>query len=250
MALPEDLHGEGNRGQVEEAPGASRIGVVKATIRLLTFRITAEELAALDGRHLAFGAVCTWIVGMGRFWDDPNAVPYLRAGLGSLGYILGLTLVLRFSLDPLNPKPGSLRRLLTFVALTSPPGILYAIPVELWTSPEAARSLNLAFLLAVASWRLGLALVLLPRLTGLGWAQVMSAVMLPICAAIVILSVTNCLDQVFEFMGGFRKLSPEELARNRLWSGIGWSSCTAGLFFAILYVSCLMRRVGTDRQSS
>jgi hypothetical protein len=39
--------------------------VINTTIRLLAFRASREELAALGYKHLALGLLCTWIVGMG-----------------------------------------------------------------------------------------------------------------------------------------------------------------------------------------
>jgi hypothetical protein len=47
--------------------------VIATAIRLLTFRLTEEEFSELSRWHLLFGIVCTWIVGMGRWWDDPHA---------------------------------------------------------------------------------------------------------------------------------------------------------------------------------
>jgi len=216
-------------------PQPLRLGVWKAAFRLLTFRITAEELDRLGPRHLALGLAFTWIVGIGRSWDDPTAATIQRLGLPSLGYIVGLTLVLAITLAPLQPKKGSLDRLIVFVALTAPPGILYAIPVEIWVGAETAASLNIAALAVVAAWRLALALVLLPRLTGVGWFPVMTAVMVPICAAVLTLSITKQLDNAMEFMGGIRALSPEEIAADRFWTGIGTFSLIVGVGFLLLY---------------
>ena len=49
--------------------------VLKTALRFLTFRASRDELLAPDRRHLAFGLACTWVVGMGRYWDDPGAHP-------------------------------------------------------------------------------------------------------------------------------------------------------------------------------
>lgn len=44
--------------------------VFLTVVRLLSFRATTEELLGLGSRHLAFGLLCTWIVGIGRYWDN------------------------------------------------------------------------------------------------------------------------------------------------------------------------------------
>ena len=68
--------------------------LLASVVRLLTFRITREELARLDGRHLASGLVCTWLVGMGRYWDDPGARWFQHLGIGSVLYVFALSAVL------------------------------------------------------------------------------------------------------------------------------------------------------------
>jgi hypothetical protein len=60
--------------------------VLRTALRLLCFRISREELLGLDRRHLTFGLVCTWLVGMGRYWDDPGARMVQHLGLGSVIY--------------------------------------------------------------------------------------------------------------------------------------------------------------------
>ncbi|MGH9867239.1 MAG: hypothetical protein ACREAA_03620 [Candidatus Polarisedimenticolia bacterium] len=42
---------------------------------------------------------------------------------------------------------------LTLVALTSPPALLYAIPVRAWFELAAAQQIRLWFLAVVAAWR-------------------------------------------------------------------------------------------------
>lgn len=41
-------------------------------LRLLSFRATAADHEQLGRRALAAGLVATWLVGMGRYWDDPG----------------------------------------------------------------------------------------------------------------------------------------------------------------------------------
>jgi hypothetical protein len=54
--------------------------IFRTVARLLTFRLTQKEFLELGGMHLVFGLVCAWLVGMGRYWDDPGAQPWSRLG--------------------------------------------------------------------------------------------------------------------------------------------------------------------------
>ena len=49
------------------------MNILLSAARLLTFRSSEEELHRLNYRHLGFGLICTWLVGMGRWWEDPKA---------------------------------------------------------------------------------------------------------------------------------------------------------------------------------
>ena len=97
--------------------------------RLLTFRVSSEELASLDNRHLAWGLFMTWVVGMGRWWDDPGAHLLQHLGLGSVVYVFILALLLWLIPLPLKPSNWSYKGVLTLITLTSPPAMLCAIPV-------------------------------------------------------------------------------------------------------------------------
>ncbi|HWN11147.1 MAG TPA: hypothetical protein VNO50_18050 [Pyrinomonadaceae bacterium] len=83
-------------------------------IRLLTFRLTREEFLHFNYRHLAFGIACTWLVGIGRWWDDPGAHLLQHLGIGSIVYIFLLALLLWLIVWPL--KPQNLHRLIGMVA--------------------------------------------------------------------------------------------------------------------------------------
>lgn len=157
-----------------------------------------------DGRYLAFGLICTWVVGMGRWWDDPDANILQHLGLGSLIYVFVLALVLLLVALPLNPHNVTYRHVLTFVALTSPPAILYAIPVERFTELSTARSLNVWFLAIVAIWRLALLFFYLHRFARLNLLEKLVTVLLPITGIIVALTFLNLERAVFDVMGGLR----------------------------------------------
>lgn len=186
-------------------PPASWIAVFTTTIRLLTFRATREELVNFTGRHLAFGLLCTWIVGIGRYWDNPRVGLLQHLGIGSVVYVFALSLFLWLIAWPLRPKDWSYFRVLVLVSLVSPPAVLYALPVEKFFSLETANSLNVWFLAIVAIWRVGLLLFFLRRLGGLSWFSIPIATLLPLTLIVVSLTVLNLEKAVFDFMGGVRQ---------------------------------------------
>ena len=68
----------------------------------------------------------------------------------------------------------------TAVAMTAPPAMLYAIPVEKWMTLEDANQLNLTFLLVVAIWRVALWIRYLRVGCGLGGWKVFLCATLPL----------------------------------------------------------------------
>jgi hypothetical protein len=179
--------------------------VLGTALRVLTFRVSREELLALGNRHLAFGLLSTWIVGMGRWWDDPGARLLQHLGMGSVIYVLALSLLLWLVIMPLQPAHWSYRNVLTFVTLTSPPAILYALPVERWVDLDTAIRLNKWFLGVVALWRVSLLVTYLGRLGGLSVGGRLVGTLVPITLVIVVLSMLNLERAVFDIMGGLNR---------------------------------------------
>jgi hypothetical protein len=165
--------------------------VIATAIRLLAFRLTEEEFSELSRWHLLFGMLCTWIVGMGIWWDDPHANLLQHLGVGSLIYIFALALLLWLVIWPLKPKLWSYFHVVTFVSLTSPPAILYAIPVERLTNLEKARALNVWFLAVVASWRVALLFFYLYRHARLRASCIIVSALLPVTLIVNALTVLN-----------------------------------------------------------
>ncbi|HZG52420.1 MAG TPA: hypothetical protein VEZ40_09815 [Pyrinomonadaceae bacterium] len=186
-------------------PPCASLPVVRAAARLLTFRLTAAEFACLDQRHLFFGLLCTWLVGIGRWWDDARAGWLQHAGVGSLLYIFILAALLWIVVLPLRPHAWTYRHVLTFVSLTAPPALLYAIPVEKFVSLASARSLNVWFLATVALWRVALLFNYLKRHARLRPPAIFTASLLPVTAIIVALTMLNLERAVFDVMGGLRE---------------------------------------------
>lgn len=178
--------------------------VVLTMTRILTFQVSRDELLALDRRHLAAGLICTWVVGMGRYWDDPRAVGAQTLGLGSVAYVFVLAALLWAVLAPFQLERWRYRDVLTFVTLTSPPAILYAIPVERMTDMSTAADWNAWFLLLVAVWRVALWFFFLRRFARLGWFSSAVCELLPLCLIVVGLAMLNLEHATVDFMGGLR----------------------------------------------
>lgn len=179
-------------------------GVVATAARLLTFRLTEGEFRGFRTAHLLFGLACTWVVGAGRWWDDPGAGLLQHLGVGSLVYVFVLAGLLWVVARPLGPRRWSYGHVLTFVALTAPPAALYAIPVEMFFGLEAARTLNVLALFVVASWRVALLVFYLRRHGGLSVTASVVATLLPIVAIVCTLTVLNLERAAFATMGGLR----------------------------------------------
>ena len=176
--------------------------VLSATVRLILFRISQVELTRLNWQHLGAGLMCTWLVGMGRYWDNPRVGLLQHLGTGSLVYIFILSLFLWLLIWPLRPRHWSYFRVLTFVSLVSPPAVLYAIPVEKFVGLDTANAINAWFLAIVATWRVALLVFFLRRLAELNWFSVITATLLPLTLIVVVLVQLNLEKVVMSMMSG------------------------------------------------
>lgn len=172
--------------------------------RLLSFRRMGPGVRMHANTYLGFGLAVTWLAGIGRYWDNPRAELWQLAGLGSVAYVFSLALLLWLLILPLRPRRWSYRNVLLFVCLTSPPALLYAIPVERFMSGEAALATNAWFLGVVASWRVALLLVFLKRDAGLKAWEAIVACLLPLALIVVALALLNLEHVVFNLMSGIR----------------------------------------------
>lgn len=155
-------------------------------------------------KHFQIGLVGTWLVGMGRYWDDPGAHLLQHLGLGSVIYIFVLALLIWLVIKPFFVEKWDYFTVLTFISLTSFPAILYAIPVERFMSIENAAALNAWFLAIVAAWRLGLLYYFLKKFTQLSHGYILVGTLLPMTAIISALTALNLERAVFNIMGGIR----------------------------------------------
>ncbi|MBX3180930.1 MAG: hypothetical protein KF886_26580 [Candidatus Hydrogenedentes bacterium] len=192
--------------------------VLVTEAKFLMLRPVRPDMRRLGRHYLAFGLAATWIAGVGRYWDHPKAQWWQYAGLGSLAYIFVLALILWLLIWPLRPANWSYVGVLTFLGMTSPPAILYAVPVERFMSLGAAQSMNVAFLLAVAVWRVVLLVLFLLRSARLSPGLVAIAAPLPLALIVAALAVLNLEHVVFDLMAGIRPedQSPHDAAYNVL----------------------------------
>ncbi|MBX3184073.1 MAG: hypothetical protein KIT72_01005 [Polyangiaceae bacterium] len=223
--------------------------VARDVFDLLTFRISAERMERFGNRHLLLGLGATWLVGIGRWWDDPNAVPMQKAGIGSVAYVFLLALVLFAVGWPLRPKRWSYRHVLTFITLTAPPAALYAIPVERMVSMSTATQMNLWFLLLVATWRVALLCFYLSRYADFSWWKTMTATLLPLAAIVVSLTILDIARGVLQFMGGLRDDNASQLASNVVhW--LGFMSILAIIPLSLIYVGAVVAAWVRPKQSA
>ena len=178
--------------------------IISDGFRILTFRRPSTSLDEKWPAYLAFGLLFTWLAGVGRYWDNPRADLWQHLGLGSLTYVFCLALILWILSIPLRPNRWSYRNVLIFVSLTSPPAILYAIPVEKFVSMEVAQALNSAFLAFVASWRISLLYWFMRRFAGLDRVAAATSTLLPLALIVVVLAELNLEHAVFDLMSGIR----------------------------------------------
>jgi len=176
--------------------------IFKTVIRLLSFKLTRNEMLSFDKRHFIAGLIGTWIVGMGRYWDDPEAKILQHLGLGSVVYIFVLAGFIWLILLPYKLEKWNYFTIVTFLGLTSFPAIFYAIPVELYFSMDVANTMNVWFLAVVAAWRLGLLYYFLKHFTKLSKGNIITVTLMPICLIISTLTVLNLHRVVFSIMGG------------------------------------------------
>ena len=188
----------------------------KTVIRLLSFRLTREEMLEFNKTHFSVGLLGTWIVGMGRYWDDSGASLLQHLGLGSVIYIFALALFIWLILKPYNVDNWNYFTVVTFIGLTSFPAVLYAIPIEKFVSIETANVVNVWFLAIVAVWRLCLLYYFLKHFTRLRVGNILTVTLLPICLIITTLTFLNLHRVVFNIMGGRRNPTPHDGAYNVL----------------------------------
>jgi hypothetical protein len=171
---------------------------------LLLFRPIRPDLGRFGREYFAWGLLVTWLAGVGRYWDHPNAAFWQYLGLGSVVYVFGMAALIWAFTAPLKPPGWSYLKVLVFVMMTSAPALLYAIPVERFMTLAAAQATNVWFLAIVATWRVGLLLQFLRGASRLTLLQAIVVALLPIALIVTALTALNLEHAVFEIMGGLR----------------------------------------------
>ncbi|MBX3120373.1 MAG: hypothetical protein KF784_15025 [Fimbriimonadaceae bacterium] len=186
--------------------------VLKLAVKVLSFRATKEELSKIGPAHLLLGVVMTWLVGMGRWWDDPEALPTQKSGAGSVIYIFVLGTVLWLFCRPIFRENSKWIQMVGFIGLTAPPAALYAIPVERFTDLHTAGSINYTFLGIVAIYRVALMLWYLCKIHSIGVWAAASVIGLPITAMLSILFATGLMNAIANVMSNIREIHSSEFA--------------------------------------
>lgn len=186
------------------------MNLINDILKLLTFKLTREEMLKFNNKHLIAGIIGTWVVGMGRYWDDPKASLLQHLGLGSVIYIFVLAIFIWLILLPFKIEKWSYRIVFTFIALTSFPAVFYAIPVERFFLLSTANTINVWFLAIVALWRLCLLYSFLKRFTKLSTGNIITVTFMPMCLIISVLTALNLHRVVFNIMGGTRNPTPHD----------------------------------------
>lgn len=176
--------------------------------RFLTLRADFDLFDRFSLRHLAIGAFFTWLVGIARNWDLASATSTQAWGLQSLAYIIFMAFGIWVLLLPLKVGRNYLH-VLTMVAMTSVPGLIYGIPVEMFLLMEDARNANVWFLVLVATWRVAMAVHYLKRACDLSGGGAMSVLGLPVSMIVIGLIQSGRAGAVFEMMGGLRTVGAE-----------------------------------------
>lgn len=176
--------------------------------RTLTFRLHRQQIEAFDWRCLVLGLVFVWLVGVGRHWDDLDAELLQRLGVGSLAYALGMSCLLWLIVLPVANQPISYLQTLTFVAMTSPPGLVYALPVEWWTEPNTAAALSGWALAFVAAYRVTLLVLFYRRAAALHPAGAVLLTLQPLVLILVVLAALRIDVVIGRMMAGIRDGAP------------------------------------------
>jgi|CXWL01.1.fsa_nt_gi hypothetical protein len=178
--------------------------------KFITFRFSADDYSNLTVQDLWYGLALTWLVGMGRNWDNPGASFFQHLGVGSIAYVFVLAAFLWILYKPIVQSLLTYRQLLTVIILTSLPAMFYAIPVERFMPADSATSANAWFLLIVATWRVALLVHYLRVSCKRRVYSVFALIILPLALMVIIISQFHAERVVFNGMGGFRVREPHD----------------------------------------
>lgn len=210
---------------------------LRTIFRILTFRATREELQENVAALLVTALVITWIVGIGRWWDDPRDLPlFARMGIGSVLYVFGMAAILWVTFAPLVSERLGTHHFVAFVASTSLPGLVYAVPVERWTDMDTAATYNVFALLFVSVYRVSLLVWFCRRISKLNWIESMVTTFLPISVIAFVLTALGHAASVMDIMGGLRdRMSKSDM--EMIVGLIGCLSIVVGPVLIVIYIA-------------
>lgn len=200
--------------------------------RFIVFKPLRGNVGADWRIYLAVGLVITWIVGVGRSWDDPEATIFDLSGIGSILYVFGLGLVIWLIGAPLRPERWTYRNVVLMVTMTALPGLIYAFPIERFVAAADARAVNMSFLAIVATWRMALFATFLVRVARLSPGATAVVTFLPPVLIIAPISAFGVLGVVLSSMGGVRDEAQQ--AQNEL---IGFAAMTSWMLLPLLLIA-------------
>ena len=209
-------------------------------VRVVTGCFTADDVEQAGAAHIALGLALAWIAGIGRNWTNPRVTLLQHLGLGSVAYVLALSTFLWLILLPLRPDRWSLPKIIAFVGAASPPGFLYAIPVDRFLSLRDARRAHLTLLAIVSLWRVVLYALFLFRYARLRNLRLAVGAVFPLAVIVFALTALNLERAVFDLMSGVNPASgtPGDTAYAFLFF-LTVLSVRAAPVLAVLYVTAI-----------
>lgn len=214
-------------------------------VRFVRFMSLKGDVRMHRNIYLLVGFAITWIVGFGRTWDFPDAPFWIRTGLTSIVYALALAGFIWLIGLALKPARWSYLNVLLMVLMTALPGIIYAIPVERFMVPDAARTVNMIFLLIVATWRMLLYRRFLDDVAQLPKNEARVAWLLPPTLIVAALGAVGSLNAIARNMGGVRDPLGEIIDGTILW--ITLAAWLALPLLLIAFVAMAFARSGVTR---
>lgn len=222
--------------------------VIVTELKFLAFRAVRPDMKRLRWHYLALGLVCSWLAGLGRYWDTPEAQWWQYAGLGSVVYTFFMAALLFALILPMQPRNWTYMNVLTFVGMTAPPAMLYAIPVERFVAPQTASQVNLTFLLVVSVWRVALLWRYLRGAAGLSPPAAFLALSLPLALILALLGYFQFTAIVMEGMMGSRGGAHAPNLAGRAVVGLGFGALFALPFLFLGYLILAARLDERARQ--
>lgn len=220
-------------------------------IRLLTFRISKEEILDFSRYHLELGLFCTLLIGAGRYWDKGWAPLHKRIGLESIFYILVLSFIIWLIFKPYRIERWKYSTVLTFVSLTSFPGVFFALPLDWFISIENVIILNGCFFAIIIIWRIGLLYYFLKIFTELPIKDILLCILLLITALysmIINISVNTFIELIHALsyiLNSFDKTVTVQQAEVIL---MQLKYCSALAFFPLLIIYFFRCKIGQKNQ--